>query len=84
MGEAFLNFQQISENEPSRKDCDQVHLPLTKPCNKGKFLKPNIYKWKSFKFRWLDSEYLQVLESRSWDKSAKEFAKRERKRMNCK
>lgn len=31
-----------------------------------------------------DSENLQILETRTWDKAAKEFVKRERKRMNGK
>ena len=73
-------------------DLDQIILPLTKPTDQGIFHRFElesiqfhvnldvhfVENCKNDKFI-SESEYLNVLEGRTWDKAAKDFVKRERK-----
>ncbi len=89
MGENILGFQQIPRVDSSVdiNDLDQMILPLTTYYLEKGIIKIEFFLITSYRTNWIilvfvESEYLNVLEDRTWDKVAKAFAKKEKKRMS--
>ena len=80
LGEAYLPLQEVEEENMDRplRDMPQIQLPLTRPLDHGKkeahfFLTFNVYS--------LESDLVFALDSRIYDREAKEFLKKERRKL---
>ena len=87
MGEVFLSFQQITRSDCAvdMNDLEQIILPLTKPPEIGirfTLLQLFMEKWLKFILSIIlaESEYFNLLESRTWDKTARDFVRKENKK----
>lgn len=89
MGEAFLEFQRITRGDSAVEmtELEQIMLTLSTPPEKGDSGQFRKIEHRTQRFFLLanstESEYLEVLEGRTWDKAARDFAKKEKKHMGA-
>ena len=78
IGEAFLPFNRI-RRDSAQSEPEQIILNLSK-LSQGIYIEyiNLIVNQCSLIFIYVESEYLTLLENRTWDKKARDFAKREK------
>ena len=83
LGEAYLPLQEICEDENMDRDLTelpQLQLPLTRPQDQGDW-EDVVHSCENYIFLLLESDLIYALDSRIYDRHAKDFLKRERRKL---